>query len=182
MSKGEEDIRTCEVCGASIYPEMLKKGTADWLAGRLLCPHCLQEKRKIFAVSPGSVFEDDKRPGEEDEEPIALAIEDDDLDAGASGATKITAFGGGVSSATTFGGKAVSREWKRALLEDSTNATRCRTFHCKLNDSSMAVMNESINEWVDSHPEIQIKFATSCIGPVEGKSSNDPHLILTIFY
>jgi hypothetical protein len=42
-------------------------------------------------------------------------------------------------------------------------------------------MCEQINEWVDSDDGIEIKFATSTIGVVEGKHV-DPHLIVTVFY
>jgi hypothetical protein len=54
-------------------------------------------------------------------------------------------------------------------------------FHCKLADAAMTYMCEQINEWADSRDDIQIKFATSCIGVVEGKHA-DAHLIVTVFY
>ena len=43
-------------------------------------------------------------------------------------------------------------------------------------------MNETINEWVDANDDIQIKFVSSCIGTIEAKSSQDMHLIVTVFY
>jgi len=60
-------------------------------------------------------------------------------------------------------------------------ATRCRTFHSKLNEGAVAFMNDQINTWIDENPDLRIKFATSSIGVFEGKHA-DPNLILTIFY
>ena len=180
MARPPEEVKECEVCGASIYAEMIKKGTADFLLGKLLCPHCLQQRKRIAAVNPAAVFKDDQ-PAQVDE-PIALAIEDDSDESGPA-PSRIQAFGGsGISSSTTYGSVVADRQYNRSLLRDSPNATRCRTFHCKLTDSSMAHLNEMINEWVDANEDMQVKFATSCIGMVEGKSSNDAHLIVTIFY
>ncbi len=73
------------------------------------------------------------------------------------------------------------QEFRRPILEDSVRATRCKTFHCKLTDASIHHLNDQINEWVDAHDEVQIKFANSNVGVVEGKHS-DPHLVITLFY
>lgn len=179
MAKEREQFRTCEVCGATIYAEHIKKGLADFLAGRLLCPHCLEEKRKIAMVNPAIVFRDEK-PAEQEDEPIALIPEEELEDT--RGATGPSGTTGGRSGGTSFGMPIIERQYQRPLLAGSRNATRCRTFHCKLNDPSFARLNEVINEWVDANEGIEIKFATSCIGPIESKSSIDQHLILTVFY
>ena len=71
--------------------------------------------------------------------------------------------------------------FRRGLLQGSGNATRCRSFHAKLTDAALAHMNDQINEWVDEHDDIEIKFASSNIGVVEGKHA-DPHVIVTVFY
>jgi hypothetical protein len=71
--------------------------------------------------------------------------------------------------------------YRRALDPSSPHATRCRTFHCKLSDASFGHLNQQVNEFVDAHEEVAIKFATSTVGVVEGKHA-DPHLIVTIFY
>jgi len=74
-----------------------------------------------------------------------------------------------------------SHKLRRPLLTGVPAATRCRVFHCKLADGAFGHMTEQINEWADSDDAIEIKFASSCIGVVEGKHS-DPHLIVTVFY
>lgn len=128
MSTVDAEFRTCDSCGATIYPEHLENHTAERYAGKLLCPHCLAEKRPKTASTAGQ-----------------------------------------------------DSSFRRALLKDAVTATRCRTFHAKLADGALAHLDEQINLWVDSHEDVQIKFATSTIGIVEGKHS-DPHLIVTIFY
>ena len=186
MSKTEEELRACESCGATIYPEHIAKGHAEYWGGKLLCPHCLQEKRTIAAVNPAAAYAEDDT---DEQEPIVLSLDEDSSDA-ARRPTEIRAFGGGPAGGiatepgggTAFGVALTDAKYQRPLLPDSLQATRCRTFHSKLNDASMAHMNDTINEWADGNPEIRIKFATSCVGVFEGKSSSDPHMIVTVFY
>ena len=42
-------------------------------------------------------------------------------------------------------------------------------------------MDSKINEWLDQHPEIEIKQATTCVGEYEGKI-REPALIVNIWY
>ena len=71
--------------------------------------------------------------------------------------------------------------YKRALDPASHGATRIRTFHGKLSDAAMIFMDQQINEWIDSHPDVEVKFCTSTIGMVEGKRQ-EPHLIISVWY
>ncbi len=169
-------LRSCEACGATVYPEHIESGKADEFEGRLLCVHCLKDRKAAVEV-------------EEEPPPIALAGEDEVSSAvlGADGGvaydrkpTAIRSFGGGPGGMGE-GQSAAEDKLVRPLLTGSPNATRCRTFHSKLADAAMAYMNQQINEWADHRDDIEIKFATSCIGVVEGKHA-DPHLIVTVFY
>ena len=165
----EEQMRQCEACGASIYREHLDTGIAGYWENQLLCAHCLQEKEKASGAFSGG--------GGEDIETIALA---DDDDAGADaqpGATQVrqiseTQLGMGAFDVTGL---------NRPSDPKSPCATRCRTFHAKLNDGAISYMNREINEWVDKDETISIKQVTSTIGIYEGKRQ-DPHLIVTLFY
>jgi hypothetical protein len=150
-----ETVQSCELCGATIYPEHLARNAADRWEGKLLCPHCLGEKR-----------------GGGNPADVSLEL------TAAPTAARPTAARSQVQSLST-----VHREPKlnRPLDPVSPAATRCRTFHCKLSDAAMVHINEQINEWVDAHEDVRIKFATSSVGTVEGKHL-DPHLIITIFY
>jgi hypothetical protein len=177
MADQEEVFKSCEECGATIYPEHLEKQVAERWEGRLLCPFCLKEKRSA-AGEPA---------GEDKDEPIAIVdLEDDagiELTDGSTdpsmSSTAIRSFGGGPGGMSGFTGSAA--ELRRPMLKGSPNATRCKTFHCKLADGAIVYMNDQINEWADADDNIEIKFASSTIGVVEGKHA-DPHLIVTVFY
>jgi hypothetical protein len=168
MAQEEEVLKTCDGCGATIYPEHLQKHAAELYEDKLLCPHCLKEQKEAEA-------EPDAAEPDATEVPIALVDEEEVDPSQPSGA--IQAFGGGVAAARA----AAEREWRRPLLSESRNATRCRTFHCKLSDASFAHLNNQINEWADGDDDIEIKFAVNHIGVVEGKHA-DAHLIVTVFY
>ena len=78
-------------------------------------------------------------------------------------------------------GQYVEAKFKRPLNPKGQNATRVRTFHAKLNDAAINYLNQQINEWVDNHEDVEIKFTNATIGVVEGKRS-EPHLIITVWY
>ena len=46
MAEQEEIIKTCDECGAAIYPDHLEKGTAGMVNEKLLCPVCFREYNK----------------------------------------------------------------------------------------------------------------------------------------
>ena len=98
---------------------------------------------------------------------------------GAGGApTQIRAFGRGARAmATELRHEEVL---KRGLNVTGQGATRTRTFHSKLNDAALALMDQAINEWIDSGG-VEVKCVSSCIGIFEGKKP-EPHLIVTVWY
>ncbi len=158
----EPQLQACQECGASIYPEMLQRHTAELWSGKLLCPHCLTEKRGGSAMGVTLAAQETATSAAGDALPVSKRV-----------------YGGG---GITFdrAGSTHEEQLKRQLLNND-HATRCRTFHCRLNDTSINHMNQQINEFVDTHEDVQIKFATTCIGVVEGKHS-EQHLFITIFY
>ena len=180
---GDETVHSCQACGASVYPEHIEKGIAGYLGGRMLCPHCFAEVKQSLGTTPTAAHSEalDEVHDEEALKPIAFdagANQSGASDAGHS--TAIHGFSGDslASAATALLDEA---KYTRPLNPAGHGATRCRTFHAKLNDSAVAFMNDQLNSWVDSHPEINIKFATSTIGVFEGKH-RDPNLIVTVFY
>ncbi len=164
-----DGTRVCQGCGATIYSEHLDTGIAGYHGGKLMCPHCLEEAASAADRTASGADTDDL-------EVISLADEDPAASSKGGGA-QIKAFGSESHIGATFDDLNV----ERPLNPDASAATRCRTFHAKLNDGAVAFMNRQVNEWVDSDPNITIKFATSTIGVYEGKKA-DPHLILTVFY
>lgn len=167
----DQDTKICQECGATVYSEHLDTGIAGYQGGKLLCPHCLEEAEaradRDSAGSTGQSYDDLEAIGLVDEEPAS----------GEKGATQIRSFGSESQVGGSFDEAGLDRQPDAA----ATTATRCRTFHAKLNEGAVAFMNRQVNEWADSNPNITIKFATSTIGVFEGKKA-DPHLILTVFY
>lgn len=182
MGASDEQMESCQECGATIYPEHLAKHTADRFQGKLLCPHCLQEKHASASVNPAELLSESGGIASEPDNPvIALASDDGAADSPPSAAApskSIKSFGGG---SVTLGHTAADAGLRRPTQKNVPYATRCRTFHCRLNETAIAYMDRMVNEWVDAHEEIEIKFVTSTIGLFEGKHS-DPNLILTLFY
>jgi hypothetical protein len=60
-------------------------------------------------------------------------------------------------------------------------AVRVRSFHGRLSDEGMAFMDEKINDWLDAHPEIEVKIVTTTIGTFEGKI-REPALVVNVWY
>ena len=89
-------------------------------------------------------------------------------------ASKIKAFG-------VAHDKAHLTKFNRQTTVTGRGAIRVRTFHGRLSDESLAYMDDKINEWLDSHPEIEVKFTTSTVGQYEGKIK-EPALILNVWY
>ena len=178
MADEEEHLGSCAECGATIYPEHLEKHVAGTWEDKLLCHHCLEEKRSAAIAAEQA-----------EDEPVALVeeelpglLEEEPTIAYDKKPTAIRSFGSGPEGMSeSFTGLKIQQDLRRPLLRGSQNATRCRTFHCKLTDAALAHMNEQVNEWADSDDDIEIKFAMNSIGVVEGKHT-DPHLIVTVFY
>jgi hypothetical protein len=71
--------------------------------------------------------------------------------------------------------------FKRTPNVTGFGSIRIRTFHGRLSDEGLAFMDDKINEWLDGHPEIEIKNVTSTVGLYDGKIK-EPALILNVWY
>ncbi|MAB84062.1 MAG: hypothetical protein CMJ24_11620 [Phycisphaerae bacterium] len=60
-------------------------------------------------------------------------------------------------------------EWLRTPNTTGSGAIHCRSFFTKLNPDSVSYMDQSINEWLDEHPQYEVKFVNSTIGTMQGK-------------
>jgi hypothetical protein len=88
-----------------------------------------------------------------------------------TGAKKITAFG----KETLH-----EQEWNRTPNVTGTGAIHVRTFHSKLTDDALVYMDRCINEWLDAHPQYEVKFVTTSIGTLTGKLK-EPHLVCQVW-
>ncbi len=160
-----EKTSICEQCGATIYHEHIDAGIARYEGGKMLCPHCVEEYDSTHDGSVGGT--------DEALDPIAFD-ENSELD---SSESRIQAFGG----VAMGGGKWDESAFMRPLDTGGKGASRCRTFHSKLNDGAIDFMTTQINDWLEANKNITIKFSNSTIGVFEGKHP-EPNLILTLFY
>ena len=77
-------------------------------------------------------------------------------------------------------GKHEDKGWSRTPNSPGTGAIHVRSFHCKLNSESLEFLDQQINEWLDAHPQYEVKFVTTCIGEWTGKI-REPNLIVQIW-
>lgn len=177
--------KSCELCKAPITPEQIIQRQAGLVKGVLLCPACVEQKRrealeaqKAAGAHPGlgtgtaQAVPVATAKKEVPEEPISL------VEAGVGGSSGlIRSF----AASSTLGGVHTDSNLKRPMSTVSEPPTRCRTFNGKLTPAALAHMDTQINEWLDAHPDIFIKHVVSAVGPFEAKHV-EQHLILTIFY
>lgn len=107
----------------------------------------------------------------------SLALISDVEHSTAPGSTLIRSFAEG----STLAGEHKDDQFKRPLSAHNEPATRVRTFHGKLTEAGLAHMDETINEWIDAHPDVFIKSSNSTIGVFESKTK-EPHIFVTVFY
>jgi hypothetical protein len=71
--------------------------------------------------------------------------------------------------------------WKRTPNLTGTGAVHVRTFHCKLSDDAIAYLDQQINEWLDAHPQYEVKFISTKVGEWSGKLGREAHLIVQVW-
>lgn len=92
--------------------------------------------------------------------------------------------GGGESKIKSLagGGPSIRKEnYTRKVFTNGTGICRMRSFHGRLSSQGLEYMDNQINEWLDSNPDVEVKFVTSTVGIFEGKM-REPALILNIWY
>lgn len=70
--------------------------------------------------------------------------------------------------------------WKRPTTNNGYGAVHMKSFHCKLNSESLHYMDQQINDWMDAHPDLEVKFTTSVVGEWQGKIK-EPNLIVQVW-
>ncbi len=115
--------------------------------------------------------------GEKDIADESLSLISDVEHGDVQGSTKIRSFAQG----STLAGEHKEEGYNRPLAAHNEPATRVRTFHGKLTEAGLAHMDETINEWIDAHPDVFVKSSNSTIGVFEAKTK-EPHIFITLFY
>jgi hypothetical protein len=60
--------------------------------------------------------------------------------------------------------------WSRTPNATGTGAIHVRTFMSKLTEDGFHALDARVNEWLDAHPQYEVKFVNTSIGTVTGKS------------
>lgn len=76
--------------------------------------------------------------------------------------------------------KAHDDHWDRTPNVTGKGAIHCRTFFAKLRPDSIEHMDEEINQWLDLHPEYEVKMVNSSVGQLVGKMKEDA-LFVTVW-
>jgi len=74
-----------------------------------------------------------------------------------------------------------THSYKRATHYNKTGAIRMRTFHCRLSEQGVEYLDQTVNDWLEHHPDIEVKFTSSTIGLWDGKLK-EPTLIINVWY
>ena len=93
---------------------------------------------------------------------------------GSAGGSKIRAF------TQSLGTDRHESEWSRTPNTTGTGAIHCKTFHCKLTGESLEFLDRQINEWLDAHPQYEVKFVSTSVGDWTGKI-REPNLIVQVW-
>jgi hypothetical protein len=79
-----------------------------------------------------------------------------------------------------IGTTAVGGGWVRKPSVTGTGAVHVKSFHCKLTGDSLEFLDKQINEWLDAHPDCEVKNVTTSVGDWTGKL-REPNLIVQVW-
>ncbi len=81
----------------------------------------------------------------------------------------------GGSMIQVFGGDRQPHEdkWSRKTNVTGKGATHVKTFYCKLRPDAIQYLDDQINEWLDKHPEYEVKQVSASVGKLVGKNIED---------
>ncbi len=72
-------------------------------------------------------------------------------------------------------------EWKRKPHVTGAGACRVKSFHAKYSDQGIDHLDDAINEWLDDHAEVEVKFVTTTVHVFEGKI-REPAIVMNVWY
>jgi hypothetical protein len=125
------------------------------------------------------------RSSEADLDPIALVEEElEEISSTGTGSTPMQSSPAAIKSKIrAFTNDTARREhnWKRAPYVSGHGAIRVKSFHGKYSDQGVEHLDDMINEWIDAHPDVEVKFVTSTVHVFEGKI-REPALVMNVWY
>lgn len=108
-------------------------------------------------------------------ESLGLRLAPDSGLGGPEAKPKITMLG------AQTGVDAIESKWKRPLHANGTGATHVRTFTGKLNAAGLEYMDKFINEWLDTHPNAEVKFANLAVGEFSTALGKEAAMIVQVW-
>jgi hypothetical protein len=72
-------------------------------------------------------------------------------------------------------------KWKRSPNVTGKGAIHVKSFHCKCNNESLEFMDQQINEWLDAHPQYEVKLVNTSVGDWIGKQGREPNLVVQVW-
>ena len=71
--------------------------------------------------------------------------------------------------------------WNRTPNTPGTGAIHVKSFRCKLSDESLDYLDRQVNEWLDAHPQYEVKLVTSSIGDFQTKMGREQQLVIQVW-
>jgi hypothetical protein len=137
-----------------------------------------------YSGPPGNNKGDDKAKQSKDDEP-ELGLDDTlPLDLGQPSGAEKPKPGEQRPKITTFeqklGAGRHEDSWDRTPNLTGTGAIHVKSFHCRLTGDSLEFLDQQINEWLDKHPQYEVKLVTTAVGTWSGKLK-EPNLVVNVW-
>jgi len=71
-------------------------------------------------------------------------------------------------------------EWNRTPNTTGQGAIHAKTFVSKLRVDAIEHMDQLINEWLDAHPQYEVKLVSTSVGDLTGKTK-EPAMFVTVW-
>lgn len=75
----------------------------------------------------------------------------------------------------------IESAWKRPLHATGTGANHVRTFTGKLTPTGLEYLDKHINEWLDTHPDAEVKFSSITVGEVSTALGKESTLVVQVW-
>lgn len=76
--------------------------------------------------------------------------------------------------------ESIESKWQRPVAKTG-GATHVRTFFGSLSQQGLEYLDKHINEWLDQHPDAEVKFATLQVGDMPTATGREPALIAQVW-